>query len=156
MTLNKSNARRGFTLMEVLIVLAILVMLVGMVVPRFLGAQKQGEMRAAKTQIGMFQSALEHYCSDVKTFPTTDQGLSALMTKPSDLDDSITWEGPYLNGETVPKDPWAQDYHYEYPPTHGTTDKPDIWSNGPDKTEGTDDDVVSWTKTDDSSGKTSK
>lgn len=140
--------RQGFTLIEVLIVLAILVMLVGMVVPRFLGAQKRGEVRAAKTQIGMMQSALEHYASDVKGYPSTDQGLGALLSKPADMDESVTWEGPYLNGDAVPKDPWGQDYHYEYPPTHGTSDRPDIWSDGPNKTDdgGSEDDVVSWTK----------
>ena len=115
-----SRPRRGFTLVEVLIVLAILVMLVAMVVPRFLGARKQGEIRTAKTQIGMFQTALEHYAADAKSFPTTEQGLAALLAKPSDLDESTAWEGPYLNGEVIPKDPWGQDYHYEYPPTKGT------------------------------------
>ena len=141
-----SQQRRGFTLVEVLIVLAILVMLVAMVVPRFLGARKQGEIRAAKTQVGMFQTALEHYAADAKTFPTTEQGLSALLTKPSDLDESTAWEGPYLNGEIIPKDPWGSEYHYEYPPTHGTADRPDIWSNGPNKNDdaGGEDDIVSW------------
>ena len=139
--------RRGFTLVEVLIVLAILVMLVAMVVPRFLGARKQGEIRATRAQIGMFQSALEHYAADVKVFPTTEQGLVALLAKPADLDDSVTWEGPYLNGDTIPKDAWGQDYHYEYPPTHGTADRPDIWSSGPNKNDdgGADDDIISWT-----------
>jgi general secretion pathway protein G len=141
-----NQPRRGFTLVEVLIVLAILVMLVAMVVPRFLGARKQGEIRAAKTQIGMFQTALEHYAADAKTFPTTEQGLAALLAKPSDLDESTAWEGPYLNGEAIPKDPWGQEYHYEYPPTHGTADRADIWSNGPNKNDdaGGEDDIVSW------------
>ena len=156
MNSDRRSSRRGFTLMEVLIVLAILVMLVGMVAPRFLGAQKQGEIRAAKTQIGLLQSSLEHYASDVKTYPTTEQGLGALISKPSDLEETITYrDGGYLSGD-MPKDPWGQDYHYEYPPTHGTGDRPDIWSNGPDRVEGTDDDVTSWVKTEGEAGTTEK
>ena len=67
--------------MEVLIVLAILVMLVGMVAPKILSSQKKADVNAAKTQIGLYQSALEHYAMDMKTYPTTEQGLAALMTK---------------------------------------------------------------------------
>ena len=65
----------------------------------------------------MLGSALEKYALDVKSFPTTEQGLGALLTKPADLDESIKWDGPYLNAQDLPKDPWGHDYKYEYPPT---------------------------------------
>jgi general secretion pathway protein G len=142
----RANRRRGFTLMEVLIVLAILVMLVGMVAPKILSSQKKADVNAAKTQIGLFQSTLEHYAMDMKTYPTTEQGLAALISKPSDLDESAPWAGPYLNGDSIPKDPWNREYKYEYPPTHGSGDRPDIWSSGPDGEDESDDDITSWTK----------
>jgi general secretion pathway protein G len=138
--------RQGFTLVEVLVVLAILVMLVGMVVPRILGTQKKADVSATKTQIGMLNAALEKYALDVKGFPTTEQGLNALITKPADLDESVKWDGPYLNAQDLPKDPWGRDYHYEYPPKNGKLDRPDIWSSGPDGQDDTDDDIVNWSK----------
>jgi general secretion pathway protein G len=151
-----ATARRGFTLMEMLVVLAILVFLVSMVVPRVLGTQKQADIKGAKTQIGMLKATLERYALDCKTFPTTDEGLQALLVKPADLDDSVAWAGPYVSSDTLPKDPWGHDYKYEYPPTHGTTqDRPDIWSMGPDGQDGTDDDITSWTVASDSGSGTS-
>jgi len=148
--------RRGFTLMEVLVVLAILVMLVGMVVPKILGTQKKADIQAAKTQIGMLKAALERYALDCKTYPTTDQGLQALIEKPADMDESVPW-GPeaYINATELPRDPWGHDYHYEYPPTHGSGDSPDIWSAGPDGEEDTEDDIVSWSSTSSSDSGTS-
>lgn len=143
----RPRRRRGFTLVEVLVVLAILVMLVGMVVPRILGTQKKADISGTKTQIGMLSAALEKYALDVKSFPTTEQGLTALITKPADLEETIKWDGPYLNAQDLPKDPWGHDYKYEYPPTHGKLDRPDIWSSGPDGQDETEDDVVSWSKT---------
>jgi len=143
----KPGRRRGFTLVEVLVVLAILVMLVGMVVPRILGTQKKADISGAKTQMGMFNAALEKYALDVKSFPTTEQGLGALLQKPADLDEAVKWDGPYLNAQDLPKDPWGHDYKYEYPPTHGTLDRPDLWSDGPDGQDETEDDIVSWSKT---------
>ena len=151
-----ATARRGFTLMEMLVVLAILVFLVSMVVPRVLGTQKKADLQSAKTQIGMLKGSLQHYALDCKTFPTTDQGLQALLAKPADLDDSVAWGGPYIDSDSLPKDPWGHDYKYEYPPTHGTTaDRPDIWSMGPDGQDGTDDDITSWTVSSDSGSGTS-
>ncbi len=138
------SRRRGFTLMEVLVVLAILVMLVGMVVPKILGTQKKADISAAKTQIGMLKACLERYALDCKTYPSTEQGLQALLEKPADMDESVAWGGPYISSQELPKDPWAHDYGYEYPPTRGTGDMPDIWSRGPDGEDDTEDDVVSW------------
>lgn len=157
--------RRAFTLVEMLVVLAILVLLVGMVAPRVLKSQKKADINNAKAQIGMFRTCLERYAVDMKDFPTTEQGLAALVQPPDDsaatsvdsFDSGETtglgggsggnWDGPYINQDAIPKDPWGNDYQYEYPPTHGAGEYPDIWSFGPDGEDGTEDDIVSWSTT---------
>ena len=103
--------RRGFTLVEMLVVLAILVLLVSMVVPRVIGSRKKADISNARIQIGAIGKALDAYEMDCKKFPSTEQGLSALLQKPADLSDSTKWSGPYLTGE-IPKDPWGNDYQY--------------------------------------------
>src|SRR5262249_28927495 len=79
--------RQGFTLMEVLLVLVILVVLMGFAVPSLLGSKKKADIDAAKTQIGLFKTSLEKYALDLNGFPTTEQGLDALIEKPSDLEE---------------------------------------------------------------------
>ena len=156
--------RHGFTLVELLIVLAILVLLASLVGPRLLGSKQKADINAVKAQIGMFQSALERYSLDMNRFPSTEEGLAALVSKSStdggssdssgsDASDESTestegggaWDGPYLKSESVPMDPWGKAYGYEYPPTHNKINIPDIWSFGPDGQENTDDDIKSWT-----------
>jgi general secretion pathway protein G len=145
-TTRTRRPRQGFTLVEMLVVLAILVLLVSMVVPRIIGSQKKADINAAKTQIGMLKGALENYNFACKGYPSTEQGLAALISKPADLPESAAWDGPYVTGD-IPKDPWGNEYQYEYPPTHGRGDTPDIWSYGPDREDNTDDDIKSWTST---------
>ena len=167
-----SMIRHGFTLVELLIVMAILVLLVSMVGPRLLGSKEKADISSVTTQIGMFKSALERYHLDNSGYPSSEQGLAALIAVPSggdSMDDELgggdeegyeleadddsgaagggrsSWDGPYLKSETLPKDPWGNKYRYEYPPTHGRLDEPDIWSYGPDRKEDTDDDITSWT-----------
>lgn len=167
-TLNRRtrNLRRGFSLTELLIVMAILVLLVSLVGPRLLGSKKKADVNSVKTQIGLFNAALERYAIDMNNFPSTEQGLAALVEEPSgdsgtttdagsfDATDEVTedgeesqsnWDGPYLKVAKLPKDPWGKAYRYEYPPKNGSGDQPDIWSLGPDGQENTEDDVVSWT-----------
>ncbi len=165
--ISKSNVvRSGFTLTELLIVMAILVLLVSLIGPRLLGSKQKADINAVKTQIGMFQSALERYAVDMNKFPATEEGLAALISNPgtdggsssedsssSDSDSASTggdesggnWDGPYIKTEKLPADPWGKTYAYEYPPTHNKINVPDIWSYGPDGQENTDDDIVSWT-----------
>jgi general secretion pathway protein G len=158
-------ARTGFTLTELLIVMAILVLLVSLIGPRLLGSKQKADINAVRTQIGMFQSALERYAVDMNKFPSTEEGLAALVKQPSTAggsppsnsdnnsgdaattDSANSWDGPYLKTESVPKDPWGNNYAYEFPPTHNSMNVPDIWSWGPDGTENTDDDIVSWSGT---------
>ena len=136
--------RSGFTLAELLVVLSILVVLLALVLPRVLGSKKKADLKLAKSQIGLFRGPLEEYAVDCKDFPTTEQGLEALLSEPAELPSGAKWGGPYLGGE-LPKDPWGRDYQYEYPPVQGTTDFPDIWSWGPDFDDDSDD-VCNWTK----------
>jgi general secretion pathway protein G len=149
--------RRAFTLTEMLIVLAILVMLVALVVPRFLGASKKADRQTTETQIGLLRGALERYALDMKDFPTTEQGLQALLSPPaagdvegtsttttSSTPSSSSWAGPYLNKNELPKDAWGNEYQYVYPPERGSGDFPDIWSLGPDREDNTQDDICSW------------
>jgi general secretion pathway protein G len=140
----RKSHRTAFTLVELLIVLGILVLLLSMVVPRFLGSQKKAKIDTTKAQIGMFRAALEHYYLDCNQFPSTEQGLDALMSRPADLPENATWNSDGYVSAKIGLDPWGNEYQYEYPPSHGTMDAPDIWSYGPDGEEGTDDDICSW------------
>lgn len=162
--------RGGFTLTELLIVMAILVLLVSLIGPRLLGSKQKADINAVKTQIGMLQSALEKFAVDMNRFPASEEGLQALITPPSgdtggmssgsgelgaatsgsdsfsdgSQSGSSNWDGPYLKTETLPRDPWGKPYGYAYPPTHNKINVPDIWSFGPDGVENTEDDIVSW------------
>ena len=146
---------RGFTLVEMLIVLAILVGLAALVVPRLLGTQKKADINSTRAQIGMLRGCLNQYHLDMKRFPSTDEGLTALIQESSMGTDDVmgtgttatsNWGGPYTETGELPRDPWGGEFHYEHPPTHGKADFPDIWSSGPDGEDGTEDDICSWTR----------
>ena len=145
-TSRRKSAGAGFTLVELLIVLGILVMLFAIVGPRVLQRGKKADANIASTQIAAFKPVLDHYYIDLKSYPTTEQGLAALYERPDDLADDADWDGPYGDGFEVPKDPWGRKYKYEYPSTHSKRDFPDIWSLGADGEEDTEDDVVNWKK----------
>src|SRR5262245_6034214 len=132
----RRNGRRGFTLMEVLLVLAILVVLGSMVTVGYLQIQKGANRDAAKGQIGMLENAIDLYALHIGSCPTTQQGLEALRVAPSDLRNPAKWAGPYLKS-AVPTDPWGQPYQYE----QIALDQFRIWSNGPDGQQGSEDDI---------------
>ena len=138
--------RRGFTLIEILVVVAILLMLIAMVAPRVLRQRETSDINVARTQIHSLQRALDLYVLDCRRYPSTEDGLRALIERPADLAETVPWSGPYLDSDTVPLDPWGNEFQYEYPPTRGTrADRPNIWSFGPDGEDGTEDDITSWT-----------
>jgi len=139
---NSQKRRRGFTLIEVLLVLVILVVLASFAVTAYGPIQRKAFTNAAKSQIGAFESPLQAYRLDIGDFPSTAQGLEALRSPPADLPNPDKWSGPYL-GKPVPLDPWDMPYQYEYPGKYDPT-VPDIWSVGPDGIDGSEDDVVSW------------
>jgi general secretion pathway protein G len=128
--------RRGFTLMEVLLVLAILVILGSMVGFFIAGMQKGAYEDLARSQIGMFENQLDTYRLHVGSYPTTNQGLQALRQPPADLKNVNKWRGPYTNKE-IPKDPWDNPYQYEL----SGPEQYRIWSWGADGTSGTEDDI---------------
>ena len=138
----KQNRHRGFSIMELLLVLVILAILAGIVGVRFVGVSGDAKIKAANTQMKNFETALDGYELTQSTFPTTNQGLEALVEKPSAANDD--WSRA-LNTDAVPQDPWGNDYQYRYP---GQEDEEgyDLWSNGPDGQDGTEDDITNWTR----------
>ncbi len=144
--MRRKRHNRGFTLVEIMIVLAILVLLLAMVGPRLLKTQEKADQKITLTQIKTVQQALDMYKVDNRSYPSTEEGLQALLAKPADETRSVAWDGPYLSEDTLPVDPWGNGYRYEYPPTRGKSrDVPNIWSAGPDGKDNTEDDIVSWT-----------
>lgn len=139
------RARAGFTLLELLLVVGILVMLAAFALPTFMGTQKQAQADAAASQIDLFEKQLLLYQSQNNVFPTTEQGLRALLEKPEDEPVPAKWAGPYLSDENL-ADPWGSEYQFAFPGEHNGDKKPDIWSFGPDREDGTDDDIGNWKK----------
>jgi general secretion pathway protein G len=109
------RASDGFTLLELLVVMVIIGLLAGFVAPQYFGQVSKSERKTARAQIVELEKALDHYRLDVGRYPTTEQGLAALMAKPSD---SAKWEGPYLR-KAVPLDPWGKAYVYRSPGQNG-------------------------------------
>ena len=133
----KRGTRRGFTLMEVLLVLSILVILGGTVSFFFIRVQKNAQMDAARNQISNYQMTVDLYRMDVGMYPQDQEGLEALRTPPSSLSNPQKWRGPYIKKELV-ADPWGMPYVY----TKLDEDTIQITSYGPDRVQGTEDDVT--------------
>jgi general secretion pathway protein G len=137
----KRKGNAGVTLIEMLVVVTIIALFATLVAP---GMFKQGDKAkqvAARVQINNFEQALTQYKLNTGLFPTTEQGLEALRTKPANVNQ---WDGPYLRKE-IPVDPWGHAYVYKFPGEHG--DEPDIISYGSDGQAGGDGlnaDIVSW------------
>ena len=129
----------GFTLVELLLVLAILAVLAAIVIPKFSGRTEQARVTAATTQISNLGTALDSYEVDTGSYPDSNMGLQALVAKPANVDN---WRGPYMK-QDIPKDPWGDPYVYEFPGKHGEGHY-DLYSYGPDKRAGTDDDITNW------------
>jgi general secretion pathway protein G len=141
---NRNERRRraaGVTLIEMLVVLAIIGLFAALVAPRMLNKSDAARVTAARAQIESFMTALGAYKLDTGTYPATEIGLQALRVKPANVNN---WQGPYLPKE-IPLDPWGRPYLYKYPSEHG--DEPEIISLGGDGLpggDGTNTDVFSW------------
>lgn len=107
--------RRGFTLLELLVVVAIIGLLAAYVGPRYFSQLGKSEVGVAKAQIQAFEKAIDQYRLDTGNFPTTEQGLTSLVTAPAGVQ---RWGGPYLKKE-IPQDPWGRAYVYRRPGTNG-------------------------------------
>lgn len=132
---------RGFTLIELLLVLVILTVLAAVVAPKLAGRSKQARITAARTDISNLETALDSFEMDAGRYPTTDEGLRALVERPPDV---AEWHGPFIKRGT-PKDPWGNLYDYKYPGDHNTNSY-DLSSAGPDGNLGTDDDIDNWSE----------
>lgn len=142
LTTGKPASQAGFTLLEVMVVIVILGILASLVVPNLMGNKDKADRQKAVSDITALESALDMYRLDNNRYPSSDQGLQALIAKPviAPVPHSYPEEG-YIR--RLPRDPWNNDYQYLYPGQHG---KVDIWSVGPDGEPDTRDDVTNWTR----------
>lgn len=131
---------KGFSLIELLVVMVILGLLAAIVGPAVVGHLNPSEKKAAKVQIGMLETALESYRLNVGKYPTVQEGLAALRAKPAG---ARRWNGPYLRKD-IPKDPWGNAYIYIYPGEHGDYDIVSYGADGQQGGEDDNEDVVSW------------
>ncbi len=138
-SLLKSQA--GMTLIEIMVVVAIIAGITGLVAVNVLGNREKANINLTRTQISNIMNALDQYKLDNNWYPSTDQGLEALVEKPSSGKTPENYpEDGYM--KKIPKDPFGNEFHYASPGTHGN--KVEVWSDGPDNAEGTEDDITSW------------
>ena len=137
---NTSFKAKGFTLLELLVVMVIIGLLAGYVGPKYFEQIGKSETKTARAQIDSLGKALDQYRIDVGQYPSTEQGLAALNKSPAN---DAKWAGPYLK-KSVPNDPWNKPYLYKSPGEHGDFD---LYSFGKDGQQGgvkESEDVVSW------------
>lgn len=136
---------RGFTLIEVMIVIVILGVLAALIVPKVIGRPDEARVVAAKQDVSSLMQALKLYRLDNHRYPTTDQSLDALVSKPTIAPLPPNWKsGGYL--ERLPKDPWGNNYLYLNPGVHGEIDVYSLGADGAAGGEGVDADIGSWTQ----------
>jgi general secretion pathway protein G len=138
--MKRYQQRRGFTLLELLVVMVIIGLLVGYVAPMYFKQVGKSEVKAARAQIESFGKALDQYRLDTGHYPTTEQGLAALTTKPAD---EAKWDGPYLK-KGVPTDPWGTPFQYKRPGSHGEYDIVSFGKDGVPGGTGEDADIGNW------------
>lgn len=136
----KMRNKDGFTLIELLVVMIIIGLLAALVGPRFIRQEEKAKIKATKAQIELLSTALDTFRLDVGRYPTTEEGLEALRTKPGALD---RWDGPYLKKD-LPLDPWGKAYVYRSPGEHGPFDIVSYGADGAPGGEGDNRDITSW------------
>ncbi len=130
----------GFTLIELLIVIVIIGLLASLVAPRMFGKLEKSKRKIVQAQISLFETALDSYRLDEGQYPTSEQGLQALRTKPNGVG---KWDGPYLP-KNIPLDSWGHPYVYSSPGEHGAYDIISYGADGKPGGKGNDADIVSW------------
>ncbi|UCE78413.1 MAG: type II secretion system major pseudopilin GspG [Nitrospiraceae bacterium] len=137
---NRLKDKKGFTLIELLVVMVIIGLIAALVGPNIFKNLGKGQQKAARAQIELLGQVLDSYRLDVGNYPTTSEGLNALITSSG----AEGWDGPYLKKTKVPLDPWKHPYHYQSPGTNGDYD---LFSYGADNApggEGDSKDIASW------------
>jgi len=136
-----SRRQRGFTLIELMVVLAIIGVLAALIVPNVLGRADEARVTAARTDVGNLMQALKLYRLDNQRYPSAEQGLQALVSRPTVEPLPLNWK-PYL--EKLPRDPWGRPYQYLNPGAHGEVDVLSLGADGQPGGEGFNADVGSW------------
>lgn len=139
----RRKSEGGYTLVELLVVITIIGLIVALVGPRVLGYLGDSKVKTAKIQIQGFSSALDLFYLDAGRYPSSSEGLNALVQRPGNVS---TWNGPYLKGGTVPLDPWGKAYAYRAPGQHGPFDIVSLGSDGQEGGTGNAADVTSWAR----------
>lgn len=134
------SRQRGFTLLELLVVMVIIGLLAGYVGPKYFAQIGKSEVKAARAQIDALEKALDHFRLDVGRYPTTEQGLAALEKRPAG---EARWQGPYLR-KGLPADPWGTPYQYIQPGEHGEFDLLSYGKDGKPGGEGEAADIGNW------------
>ena len=141
----KARRQRGITLIELLVVLSILALISALVVVNVLPERDRAASRKAKIDIGTIENALDQYRLDMFSYPTTEQGLEALVAAPAgDARIDQYRPGGYLRA--VPVDPWGRPYRYRFPGEHGAADIFSLGADGEPGGEGVNADIVNWTE----------
>ncbi|CZF81924.1 MULTISPECIES: type II secretion system major pseudopilin GspG [Grimontia] len=135
--------QQGFTLLEIMVVIVILGVLASLVVPNLLGNKDKADQQKAVTDISALEGALDMYRLDNSVYPTTDQGLDALVKKPSSSPEPRNYrEGGYI--KRLPQDPWGNEYQYLNPGEHGTVDIFTLGADGQEGGDGVNQDIGNW------------
>lgn len=137
----RKRTETGFTLLELLVVLGIIALLAGIVGPQVMKHMGESKTKAARVQVEDLSAALDMYKLDLGIYPTTEEGLKALIESP---DGAKRWNGPYLQKSKMPLDPWQQEYHYVSPGEHGRFDLYTLGADAKEGGEGEDQDIASW------------
>ena len=136
----RPNPQAGFSLIEIMVAITIIAIMAATVAPRLFGNIEKANRTKAASDIQAYGGALDIYKLDNFNYPTTDQGLEALVTRPGDIES--TWNGPYL--KKIEKDPWGRDYQYLSPGEHGDYDLYSMGRDGQPDGDGDDADIRSW------------
>jgi general secretion pathway protein G len=137
----RTSGERGFTLVEILVVITIIGLIMALVGPRVLNYLSESKVKTAKIQIQSFASALDLFYLDAGRYPSSAEGLGALVRPVGGI---AAWNGPYLKGGNVPLDPWGKAYMYRSPGEHGAYDVVSLGSDGQEGGSGTAADIASW------------
>ena len=139
------SKQRGFTLIEIMVVVVIIGILIGLVAPNIIGNVDEARVTAAKADISTLVDALERYYMDNSTYPTTDQGLEALVEKPTASPEPRNWRAQgYIKRKKMLQDPWSNEYRYISPGASGPFDLYSLGSDGQEGGEGVQADVGQW------------